>query len=209
LTLWGRKNYQEYPWREPKEPWHGLIAEILLQRTRANNVVPVYEDFVNHFPSPSNLARASIEEVETVIYPLGLRWRAPLLKRLGEQLERIGGKIPTDLEGLRNLSGVGAYVASAWLSFHGGRRSTIVDANIVRFICRMTGRQMDGETRRKKWLVQTAESLTPKRAWKTYNYAILDFTMQICTTHPKCNLCPIGPKTCVYGRRSYRKLRAR
>lgn len=173
----------------------------MLQRTKANNVVPVYESFFEHFSSPEKLAQASEEEIQNVIYPLGLRWRVPLLKKLGEQLVQVQGELPGTLEELLELHGVGPYVASAWLGFHGGKRSVIIDANVVRWICRLVDRPMDGETRRKKWLIELASKLTPEKNWKEYNYAVLDFSMEICTKKPQCLQCPLGPAICLYRRK--------
>ena len=201
LLRWGKSNYKQFPWRQPTKRWYGLIAEILLQRTRAANALDVYEQFIAKFPETSDLARASIEEIEKVIYPLGLRWRAPLLKRLGEELDKLGGEPPESLEQLIKLPGVGPYAAAAWLGFHGGKRAVIVDANVVRWLCRMVDQRCNAETRRKKWMVQLAGSLTPERRWDEYNYAVLDFTMEICTTRPRCSVCPIGPELCIYGRK--------
>jgi A/G-specific adenine glycosylase len=201
LLIWEKENYKEFPWRTTDQQWKSLIAEILLQRTKANNVVPVYEAFFQHFPSPEKLAQASEEEIQSVIYPLGLRWRTPLLKKLGEQLVQNQGELPRALEELRKLHGVGPYVASAWLGFHGGKRSVIIDANVVRWICRLVDRPMDGETRRKKWLIELADKLTPEKFWKEYNYAVLDFSMEICIKKPQCTRCPLGPAICLYRRK--------
>ncbi len=173
----------------------------MLQRTKANNVVPVYEAFFEHFSSPEKLAQASEEEIQSVIYPLGLRWRTPLLKKLGEQLVQNQGELPRTLEELLELHGVGPYVAAAWLGFHGGKRSVIIDANVVRWICRLVDRPMDGETRRKKWLIELTGKLTPEKNWKEYNYAVLDFSMEICTKKPQCTRCPLGPAICLYRRK--------
>ena len=192
LIRWGKKNYRPFPWRTPAEPWEGLIAEILLQRTKADSVVPVYHNFIARFSTPEKLSRASVTSIEKVIYPLGLRWRAPLLKALGKELAHRNGEIPLDLDQLRTLPGVGTYVAAAWLGFHGGRRAFIVDANVVRLFCRLVAAPADGETRRKKWLISLADQLTPQKTWKVYNYAILDFTMQICRKKPACSLCPLN-----------------
>ncbi len=194
------ENCPDYPWREPASPWHGLVAEILLQRTRAGNVVPVYRSFLEAFPTPQALAQASVQDIERLIYPLGLRWRAPLLKRLGERLAELNGRLPETLKELTGLPGVGPYVASAWLSFHGSRRSVIVDANVVRWLCRLVGMPYDGETRREKWLLQLADRFTPRHNWKAYNYAALDFAREVCAPRPRCEMCPIGPKLCAYGR---------
>ena len=199
LLNWGRAHYQDFPWRSAVEPWHALVAELLLQRTRAANVVPVYTAFVKKFPTPEKLARARLSTIEQIIYPLGLIWRAPWLKKLGQALADRNGEIPTDIEGLKQLPGVGDYIAAAWLGFHGGKRAVIVDANVVRWLCRLIGEPYDGETRRQTWLIELADRCTPPRAWKDYNYAVLDFTMTICTTRPRCDVCPIGPRRCAYG----------
>jgi A/G-specific adenine glycosylase len=199
LLRWGKAHYQDFPWRDARRPWHALIAEVLLQRTRARNVVPVYDEFIRAFPTPRSLGAAPVETIEAIIYPLGLRWRAPWLKKLGAALDQRHGQVPRNLDELMQLPGVGVYAASAWLSFHGGQRAVIIDANVVRWLCRLIGQPMDGETRREKWLIDLADRVTPPRAWKAYNYAALDFTMELCATKPKCDRCPIGPSRCVTG----------
>ncbi|MHB8599073.1 MAG: DNA glycosylase [Ktedonobacteraceae bacterium] len=201
LLVWGKIHYKNYPWRTPEQPWHGLIAEILLQRTKAKNVIPVYETFIKRFPTPERLAQASIEDIQSVMYPLGLRWRTPLLKKLGEHLMQVNNAIPRTYDQLLELPGVGPYVAAAWLSFHGNGRSVIIDANVVRWICRLVDQPMNGETRRKKWLIALAGRLTPEGNSKQYNYAVLDFTMEVCGLIPKCMECPIDANLCLYRRR--------
>lgn len=204
LLAWGKMNYRSFPWRNPGSAWNGLIAELLLQRTRAQNVIPVYERFIRLYPTPERLAWASVEEVEEVIYPLGLRWRAPLLRALAREIVEIGS-IPVLYEDLIRLPGVGPYAAAAWLSLHNDVRSAIVDSNVVRWICRMIDRPCDAETRRKKWLKDLADRLTPDSYVQEYNYAVLDFTMTICTPGvPRCEDCPLGSELCTFGfRRLY------
>src|SRR5579884_696416 len=201
LLEWGREHYKEFPWRMPEQLWHGLVAEILLQRTKVSSVLPVYEAFLKRFPTVESLAQASESDIEEIIYPLGLRWRTPLLKKLGEYLAQTGAEIPRTLEGLLTLPGVGAYVAAAWLGFHGGGRSVIIDANIVRWLCRLVDQPMDGETRRKKWLIELADRFTPQNNTREYNYAVLDFSMEICTPTPRCGECPLGTDFCLYRRK--------
>lgn len=198
LRKWGKHNFVNYPWRRPEESWHALVAEILLQRTRASNVIPVYEMFVRRFPEPRDLASASEQQILEVIRPLGLAWRAPLLKKLGEALLQKG--IPHSLDELLELPAVGPYVASAWTSFRAGGRAIIIDSNIVRFLCRLTGKHYNGETRRKRWVSELADTLTPRRNVGRFNYALLDFTMAVCTPlKPHCGSCPLQSKLCKYG----------
>ena len=176
-----------------------MLAEVLLQRTRANSVVNVYQQFVFAFTTPSELGRAQIQKIEKLLYPLGLRWRAPLIKKLGQALGDRGGDPPRSLPELITLPGVGPYAAAAYLAFHTNARAVIIDANVVRFLCRLIGYEYDGETRRKQWLLDFADRMTPQQSVKKYNYSVLDFTMQICTTRPKCEQCPVGPTLCIHG----------
>jgi A/G-specific adenine glycosylase len=200
VLRYGRANFKDFPWRKPAKRWHALLAEVLLQRTRAASVVPVYEQFVSQYPEPADLAKASLEDIEELIYSLGLRWRAPLIKQLGETLSQ-SGTVPDSLESLLSLPGVGPYAAAAYLGFHGGSRAVIIDANVVRWLCRLVDRPFDGETRRKKWLIDLANVMTPDQKWTEFNYAVLDFTMQICAKVPRCSICPIGPALCLTGQK--------
>ncbi len=199
IMRWGREHYKDYPWRHTAVQWQALIAEVLLQRTRADNVVPVYELLIARYADISALHRANEKTVAKLMYPLGLHWRIPLMVKLLRALADRDGQVPCDLDEMVSLPGVGPYAASATLSLHCGRRYPIIDANVVRWICRLIGAEMDGETRRKRWLLELAERLTPARSWRVYNYGILDFTMEICVKRPRCRECPLGSKLCAYG----------
>jgi A/G-specific adenine glycosylase len=195
LLEWGQENYNPFPWRNPERDWHGLIAEILLQRTNADSVTPVFERFCQRYPKIEDFAEATEREIEELMRPLGLRKRAALLDSLGDELYRLGD-IPTNREELENLPGVGPYTAGAWLCFHKGDNTSIVDSNVVRWLCRMIGHDYDRNTRRKSWFLELADRITPEDRTRQFNYAVLDFTRKICTpTGPSCTECPIGPPT--------------
>jgi A/G-specific adenine glycosylase len=134
--------------------------------------------------------------VAEILRPLGLHWRTALLRELA--LTIVASGVPKTHDELRRLPGVGQYAASAYLSLHRETRAVLIDANIVRWLCRMTGKPMNGETRRQRWIHELGESLTPKRAFRAYNYAALDFTMNICGKKPRCGECPIR-RHCAYG----------
>lgn len=199
IVEWGSDNFVDFPWRNPQRKWHGLIAEVLLQRTNAEAVVPVFEKFCRRFPTIDEFAKATEEEIADLIRPLGLRKRAALLDDLGEELAGRGG-IPTDRDELEDLPGVGPYTAGAWLSLHQGEGASIVDSNVVRWLCRLIGRDFDRSTRRKNWLIDLSDEMTPDDQAREFNYAVLDFTRQVCTPkNPACGKCPIGPDLCSHG----------
>jgi A/G-specific adenine glycosylase len=45
LLSWSKENLRKYPWRETDSPYRVLVAEILLQKTFADKVEPIYNKF--------------------------------------------------------------------------------------------------------------------------------------------------------------------
>jgi len=192
LISWGKKHFRNFPWRKTQNRYHALIAEILLQRTRAEQVLPVYRKFIKEFSSPVKLAAAKTPDIRRTIKSLGLTWRAMQLKKLGVFLMKLyGGKVPCNYEKLIGLPGVGPYAASAFLSFHCGKRYPIIDSNVVRLYGRLFGLEVGPETRRSKIMKDLANAMTPEGDFKAFNYALLDFTGKICKMKPDCIRSPL------------------
>ncbi len=200
LMTWGRMHVEHFPWRTATNKFHTLIAEILLQRTKASQVVSTYLKFTERYPDPASLAGACIPEVEDVIRPLGLKWRAKLLIQLGQALEGFEWEVPDDQQALMRLPGVGAYVSAAYVSLHCGRRAPILDSNIVRFYGRFWGFDTGPETRRNQDVMKLADLMTPRRGFKEFNYALVDFTRTVCVPNPTHQTCCVRNKCCLYTR---------
>src|SRR5437879_8907182 len=110
----------------------------MLQRTKAEQVIPVYLEFVRRYPTFEKLSRASEDDVMSLFGRLGLRWRAKNVVTLIRQIrEEFHGSIPHELEDLRNLTSVGEYVAAAVACYAFGRKAVAVDSNVVRVISRL------------------------------------------------------------------------
>jgi A/G-specific adenine glycosylase len=192
LIGWAKANFVEFPWRTTQNKWHALVAEIMLQRTRAEQVVPVYIRFSDKYQTPSDYLKNPDADM---LAPLGLKWRTDKLTLLAKQLNQ--KQIPSDKIGLLQLHGVGPYIASAYLSLHLNIRDYIIDSNIVRLYGRYFGFQTNGETRRKKWFIELADTLTPKLKFRNYNYGLIDYTRIICKPRPDCTVCILKFK-CAY-----------
>ena len=189
---WGSRNFKNYPWRFEKDPWLSFVAEFLLQRTRASQVEPVYRALKARCPTAHSLATLPAEGIRDLTRPLGLHRRGPLLSTIARELAGRGGAPPDSMDGLCQLSGVGIYTAAAWLSLHRGKRAVILDANVCRWLSRMTRRPYNRDPRHVRWIQELADDLTPLRVFRDYNYAVLDFTMNVCTPRkPKCMQCPL------------------
>lgn len=197
VLRWGRRNFASYPWREDGDPWLTLIAELLLQRTRAAQVLPVYKAFRARYPTARHLLRSGKRGVRTLTGRVGLHARGDTLLALARMFEKSGP--PVEQEQLLGVTGVGAYTARAWLSLHRGKRESIVDSNVFRWLGRMLDRPYQRDPRGVRWVYDLADKLTPPRSFRGYNYAVLDFTMTICTPRkPACDRCPLLAR-CSFG----------
>ena len=194
IVTWARHNYAVYPWRRTKNRWHALVAEVMLQRTGAEQVLPVYKAFCDQYETPRDYF---LYADGTVFNSLGLKWREKKLLELAIALSE--KDIPEDKELLLQLPGVGDYIAAAYRSLHLGRYDVIIDSNVVRFYGRYFGFETDGESRRKKELRALAKMLTPEVAFKTYNYGLIDFTRKTCKLKPLCIDC-ILKNSCNYNK---------
>lgn len=196
---WGKRNFVSFPWRLTENKFHALLAEMMLQRTKAEQVKPVYQLFVKNYPT-LDIALMSRREILTLLRSLGLRWRALKIIELIEELHRIEGKIPNNRENLMNLPGIGEYIAAVFLSCHLGIRASIVDSNVVRLYGRIFGFSTSNDTRRKKNFQKLANRMTPLEGHKMFNYALLDFTRMVCKSRPLCIDCPLK-NICVFNRK--------
>src|SRR5260370_41611031 len=75
LREWDAKYRRIYPWRTTDNPFHIMMAELMLRRTQARQVVKIYEDFITKYPDAHALAMATAEEVAHSLFSLGLTWR--------------------------------------------------------------------------------------------------------------------------------------
>lgn len=163
----------------------------MLQRTRAEQVAPIYSTFVKRYPDYRTAMNEDPEIIRELISRLGLNWRARKVIELIEILSEKDGMIPTTKEELIDLPGVGDYIANAFLSMHSGIKAPITDANAVRVWSRILGFEIKGEIRRQKWFSEMCMRLTPDDEHKAFNYALLDFSRTICKTKPLCEECPL------------------
>ena len=190
---WYKKNGRAYPWRETDDPFQILIAEMMLRRTKADQVVPVYEHFLKEYPDVDSLAVAKQEALEEILYPLGLKWRIPAFRMVAREVrEKYQSRIPETREELMSLPGVGEYVAGAVLSIAYGKREWLVDSNIVRIFKRYFGIKTSKEGRRDKQVIEIGKIYASGRDPGRATSGILDITALVCKPgKPDCEKCPL------------------
>jgi len=196
LLDWFESEKRDFPWRRTRDPFKILIAERLLQQTRATPaVVSAYKRLVRRYPTPARLATAQLSDLEHIIQPLGLLFRAKQLRRMANELvDRHSGGVPCSYGELMELTGVGEYCASAVLSFAFGEDAAVVDTNVGRFLYRLfdISQPFPANPSRTKWLHKAATALLPPGRSRAFNLAVLDLCAKVCApSHPTCGVCPV------------------
>lgn len=182
---------RSFPWRESRDPYEVLIGEVLLQRTRGENVVPVYREFLRRWPTPEKLARARLSTIENVIRPLGLTKRAPTLKALGSAI-RDSGAVPSQPDDLSRLPGVGPYGAHAVPVFALGADLPVVDWVVARVLRRYFGLPGDKRPNADKELWALATRLAELGDARSLWLGVLDFAAEVCRPRSKCEGCVLA-----------------
>lgn len=202
LLNWHLKNREEYPWRKDPDPYHILLAEILLRKTDRKKVLSLYTTLINSYGTPENTASANIGELEKMLKPLGLSsQKAKQLKKASEIiLTKFNSKVPENLEDLLDIPGVGKYTANAVLCFGYGQKTPLIDTNLIRLLKRYFNlRSEKSREREDKQFWEFIKDLLPDEKVKEFYYSVLDFTNQICKlNHPKCCICPLNEHCSYY-----------
>jgi A/G-specific adenine glycosylase len=196
LSAWARQNLRDFPWRRTSNPYALLIAEFMLQKTDAQTVAPIYEAFLDRYPTLQDLTAATVEEIAQILKPLGLFFRA---ERLHESvriiLDKYAGKIPDSEKLLLELPGIGIYTARSICANAFNQPLAILDTNVARILERFFGLKGDRVKSRCKLLWKTAELVAPSKNVAIWNLTLLDFGAMICTAkNPLCSQCPLEKK---------------
>lgn len=201
LLSWGAEHHRDYPWRRTRDPYCILIAEILLHRTRADQVQPIYLKLIATFPDLPSLVQAGPEQVRELMAPLGLRWRTDLLLHMVREIdETYAGRIPLERAQLMALPGVGDYITSALLTFSDTSTEPIMDTNTVRVIGRVFGLKINDAARRKRQFREIMARILTGEKPREISFAIIDLAALICLPrNPLCHRCPLL-SMCDYGR---------
>lgn len=191
----GRKTL---PWQQDATPYRVWISEIMLQQTQVTTVIPYYERFMQSFPTVTALAQASQDDVLDHWTGLGYYARGRNLHKSAQVIvEQHKGELPTTVDALEQLPGIGKSTAGAIVSLGVGAWAPILDGNVKRVLCRhYTVDGWYGQTAVQKKLWQLSEQLTPSMRTGNFNQAMMDLGATVCTrSSPSCTMCPIS-KTC-------------
>ena len=197
LLAWGKDNLRDYPWRETKDPYSIMVAEVLLQRSDADTVAPIYQAFLNRYPTLDKLADAKLEDIRFILQPLGLFFRAERLSQTAKILVENQSKIPERETELLKLPGIGKYTARAICSQAFGQPAAVLDTNVIRILERFFDIKGTRVKSRCRILWNAAETVAPDSEVGYWNLTLLDFGAKVCTArNPKCSQCHLAQRCC-------------
>ncbi len=196
ITGWFAETARKLPWREPDcSPWGILVSEVMLQQTPVVRVLPVWQDWLERWPTPAALAREPAGEAVRHWGRLGYPRRALRLHAAAAAIvSEHGGQVPGTYTGLLDLPGVGSYTAAAVAAFAFGRREAVVDTNIRRVHARlMSGVALPAPSLSAAEMRLAAELLPDDDGTSVrWNAAVMELGALVCTARaPKCAACPV------------------
>jgi A/G-specific adenine glycosylase len=188
---WYDRNKRDLPWREPGvSAWGVLVSEVMLQQTPVVRVLPAWQEWMARWPTPTALAAEPPAEAIRAWGRLGYPRRALRLHQCAMALvSTYDGRVPSDLDDLLKLPGVGTYTARAVAAFAYGQRQPVVDTNVRRLVARAVKGVADARAD----LAAVDELLPeqPARAARA-SVAFMELGALICTARaPRCTDCPL------------------
>ena len=195
LQWWDVHGRKDLPWQYDPSPYRVWVSEIMLQQTQVATVENYFDRFMKSFSTVSELANADTDRVLHLWSGLGYYARARNLHRAaGIIRDQFDGQLPTDIDALRSLPGIGRSTAGAILALAGDQSQPILDGNVRRVLARLFLVQgWPGSTAVSRELWQISEACTPAKRAGNYTQAIMDLGASICTRKsPNCADCPLS-----------------
>ncbi len=195
VQRWFDKHQRPLPWRDAYEPYQVWVSEVMAQQTRIEVVLRYFEPFIKRFPDLRSLAASSPDEVASLWSGLGYYRRARMLREGAiDVVKRFGGSLPSRVQELRSIAGIGRYTAGAIASIAFGEHAPVVDGNVARIMARLEGithPAASAALMREAW--KHAEELVAAcREPRKFNQGLMEIGALICKpVNPSCELCPL------------------
>jgi A/G-specific adenine glycosylase len=204
VLAWFEENQRDLPWRK-STPWGVLVSEFMLQQTPVNRVLPIWNEWMQRWPSAKDLSQAKKSDLLKAWGRLGYPRRALRLHEAATIIAtQHNNQVPKNIEDLRKLPGVGEYTAAAIMAFAHKEKSLVLDVNIRRLF----SRALDGKEFPPLHITnverETRKNLIPKEA-HNWAAATMELGALMCTAaKPLCEQCPIANQ-CLWRANGYPK----
>ncbi len=178
-----------------ESPYQLIVKIILSARDSDRHINAVAPDFLKKYPDMKSLSKAKPEELHSVIGSvMNFANKAAWLVELAKTV-RDDKNIPTDLEGLTSLKGIGRKSANVFLSETGAEmEGVIVDLHVLRVAPRLGIAKGTNPEKIERQLMDAV----PQKYWRELGMGITFLGREVCRpTNPHCPDCPMT-KVCEY-----------
>lgn len=211
LLSWYSEVKRDLPWRllweKEQDPYHVWVSEIMLQQTVIGAVLPAYVRFLERFPNPQSLAKATEEDVRQAARGLGYYRRFRYLHNAAKLITEKGkqpAEWPTNFKSWLAIPGVGQYTAAALASITLNEAVPVVDGNVERLFCRLLDiRSEPNLPALKRYFFLIGKEIISEKNPGDFNQALMEMGQTICRKNsPLCQDCPLKSYCLAYERGS-------
>ena len=177
--------------RQQEAPFQILISTLLSARTQDATTLAASTRLFSKAPTAKAVASLSVKQIEKLIYPVGFyRNKAVFVKEASKVLvAKFGGRVPSTLEELVTLPGVGRKTANLVMILAFKSQTNIcVDIHVHRISNRLGWVQ----TRDPEQTEQALYRVIDRRFWPVINRYLVTWGQNICRpVYPRCGDCAI------------------
>src|SRR6266567_2405606 len=168
-------------------PLELLVATILAAHAQDERINEVTRILFTKYRSPADYAAAPAGVLERDINATGFfNQKAKSLRAMARGLlEEFGGEVPSDMDGLTRLHGVGRKTASIVLGAAFGVPAVAVDRHVARVAERLRLDRAGPE------IEASLRTIYPKKDWIKVTWCFVLHGRRICRPTPLCPICPI------------------
>ena len=196
ILYWYDNNKRPLPWRKKisqiKKEYYTLVSEFMLQQTQVSTVIPYFNNFIKDIPNLTSLAKINDNKLLKYWEGLGYYSRVKNLKKTAQILEKnFKGRLPSTIEELKLLPGIGEYTANAIMAIGFNKPFIPLDGNIERVIKRLLNLKLISEVSKEN-LVSKKKILGTSVRASDYAQALMELGALICRPkNPLCDQCPL------------------
>ena len=197
ILYWYDNNKRSLPWRKKfsrrKREYFTLVSEFMLQQTQVATVIPYFNNFVKKIPNFEKLSKIDDKKLLKYWEGLGYYSRAKNLKKTAKKIiSEFNGRLPSTIEDLKTLPGVGEYTSRAIMAIAFNKPVIPLDGNIERVIKRIFYLRNSRETSKENIINKKSFFGKASRS-SDYAQAIMEIGALICKpNNPLCFECPIS-----------------
>lgn len=190
LAILGEKYFDAKPALEYSTAYELLVAVVLSAQCTDARVNIVTRVLFKEYNTPEKMLTLSQEGLEKYIFSCGFyrNKAAHILSASRDIVERFGGEVPSTIEELMSLAGVGKKTANVVYSVWFGGAAIAVDTHVFRVSNRLGLAKGDTPEKVEAGLMKTV----PKADWSKAHHWLIYHGRQICHSQkPDCAVCPL------------------